>query len=124
MIWLLALVLGLNAVFFLFMIFRRFSRQRFFLQKDAARDRFRPVIDELASGERTLEEAASVLALGTTKAEHEAIYQLITAAITPENWERSSEALYLLGYVEEWSREAFGKREARDLLELALKKKV
>jgi HEAT repeat protein len=124
MIWLLALVLGLNAVFFLFMIFRRFSRQRFFLQKDAARERFRPVIDELASGERTLEEAASVLALGSTKAEREAIYQLIISAIQPENWERFSETLYLLGYVEEWSREAFGKRDGRELIELALKKKV
>src|SRR5262245_4364474 len=83
MLWLLALVLGLNAVFFLFMVFRRFSRQRFFLQKDAALERFHSVVDELGSGERTLEEAASVLALGSTKAEREAIYQLINAAIKP-----------------------------------------
>jgi HEAT repeat protein len=124
MLWLLALVLGLNAVFFMFMIFRRFSRQRFFLQKDAARERFHTVVEELGSGSRTLEEAASVLALGTTKAEREAIYQLVVHAITPESWERFSEALYLLGFVEEWSREAFGKREGRELLDLALKKKA
>jgi hypothetical protein len=124
MIWLLALVLGLNAVFFLFMIFRRFSRQRFFLQKDAARDRFQPVVQELSEGTRTLEQAASVLALGSTKAEREAIYQLITRGITADNWERFSEVLYLLGFVEEWARDAFGKREGRELLELALKKKL
>src|SRR5690349_11859494 len=124
MLWLLALVLGLNAVFFLFMVFRRFSRQRFFLQKDAALERFHSVVDELGAGERTLEEAASILALGSTKAERDAIYQLIVAAIKPENWERFSEMLYLLGYVDEWARAAFGKREARELLELALKKKT
>jgi HEAT repeat protein len=124
MIWLLALVLGLNAVFFLFMIFRRFSRQRFFLQKDAARERFHDLVAELGAGTRTLEEAAGILALGSTKAEREAIHQLIVNAIAPENWERLSEALYLLGFVEEWSREAFGKRDARELLELALKKKL
>lgn len=124
MIWLLALVLGLNAVFFLFMIFRRFSRQRFFLQKDAARERFRDVVKELGKGTRTQEEAVGVLALGSTRAEREAIYQLIQNEITPDNWDGLSEALYLLGFIEEWSRAAFGKRDARELIELALKKKV
>ena len=37
-LWLLALVVSLNLVFFLFVLYRRFSRQRFYAEKDAARE--------------------------------------------------------------------------------------
>jgi HEAT repeat protein len=114
--------MGLNAVFFLFILFRRFSRHRFFIQKDAARERFQSTVEDFAGGNLSLVEAAKVLSLASGAAEKEAIYQLIERRTRPETAERFSELLYLLGYVEAWAKAAFGKKTGQQLLELALKK--
>lgn len=120
-LWLLALVVGLNLVFFLFILFRRFARQRFFIQKDAARERFKSTIDRFVDGTLSIEEAAAVLSLGTSEAEREAIYQLASRADHSKS-EQIARLLYSLGFVDRWARQAFGKKLAKFLVEQSLKK--
>jgi HEAT repeat protein len=120
-LWLLALVFGLNCVFLLFILSRRLSRQRYFVQKDAAFERFESVIGDFARGELELEKAASVLSLASAAPEREAVYHLATRATTPENWESISKLLFLLGFVDEWANTAFGRKNAKQLVELSLK---
>lgn len=124
MLWALALVIGLNTVFFLFILSRRFSRQRYFVKKDSARERFHGTVAAFAAGESSLKEAAGVLSLASGAAEREAVYQLSGAAITQENWDRISQLMYVLGYAEEWAHAAFSRREAKKLIEISLKKQT
>ena len=43
-------IIGLNLVFFLFVLWRRLTRQSFFKEKDSAKERFRPVVQDLLAG--------------------------------------------------------------------------
>lgn len=122
-LWLLALVLGLNCVFLLFILSRRLSRQRYFVRKDAAVERFKDLIAQFANGDLDLEKAAAVLALASTTPEREAVYQLAAQATTPENWESITDLLFLLGFVDEWAKAAFGRKAGKRLVAISLKRK-
>src|SRR6266704_4723931 len=100
-------IIGLNLVFFSFVLWRRLSRQRFFNEKDAAKERFRPVVQDLLSGRLTPEQAITVLSEGTSKAEQEAIWSLLSSS-DAEGRLKCTLVLFGLGKVEEWSNEAFG----------------
>src|SRR3954470_6159863 len=72
-------IIGLNLVFFAFVLWRRLTRQRYFNEKDAARDRYRPVVQDVLSGKLTPQQAIVVLSEATSEAEKEAIWSLLNA---------------------------------------------
>ena len=114
--WLVVLVMSLNLVFFLFLIRRRLIRKRFFIQKDAARERYRDPVDAFSLGQVGTEQSAAAFGDAKSPAEREALAEMLFAASTPANAERVSELMFLLGMVEEWARSAFGKKTAKVLL--------
>ena len=113
-------IIGLNLVFFLFVLWRRLTRQRFFKEKDAAKARFRPVIQDLLSGDLTPEQAIVVLSRGTSDAEKDAIWSMLRD-IGAKGLQKSTFVLFGLGRVEEWSRQAFGRKRTAELLEMIKK---
>jgi len=110
-------IIGLNLVFFLFVLWRRLTRQRFFKEKDSAKARFRPVVENLLSGKLTVEQAIVVLSRGTAEAEKDAIWSLLSGFYV-EGRQKCTLVLYGLGRVEEWSREAFGRKRTAELLDM------
>jgi HEAT repeat protein len=110
-------IIGLNLVFFSFVLWRRLTRQRFFNEKDASKERFRPVVEDLLSGRLTPEQAIKVLSEGTSKAEKEAIWSLLSSSDV-EGRLKCTLVLFGLGKVEEWSNEAFGAKRTAELLEM------
>jgi len=110
-------IIGLNLVFFLFVLWRRLTRQRFFKEKDSAKARFRPVVENLLSGKLTVEQAIVVLSRGTSEAEKDAIWSLLSGFYV-EGRQKCTLVLYGLGRVEEWSRDAFGRKRTAELLDM------
>jgi HEAT repeat protein len=123
-LWLVVLVMSLNLVFFFFLLRRRIIRKRFFIQKDAARERYRDPINAFALGQLGIEQAAVALGDVKSAAEREAVAEMLFAASDPVKIERFSELLFLLGLVEEWSKVAFGRRAAKTLLGVFLGREV
>lgn len=108
-------IIGLNLVFFSFVLWRRLTRQRFFMEKDAARDRYRPVVQDLYAGKMTPEQAILVLSRATSQPEREAVAALLNVS-NPEHKVKATLVLFGLGKVELWSREAFGKKRGAELV--------
>lgn len=115
-LWLVLLVMSLNLVFLFFLLRRRLIRKRFFAQKDAARERYRDPVDAFVLGQIGLEQAAAALGDARSPAEREVVSEMLFAVSNPENTERISELLFLLGFVEEWAKVAFGRKAARELV--------
>lgn len=122
--WLVVLVMSLNLVFFLFLIRRRIIRKRFFIQKDAARERYRDPVDAFSLGQSGPEQTVSALGDAKSPAEREALAEMLLAASNPNNAERLAQLLFLLGLVEQWARTAFGKKTAKVLVGTFLGKTV
>lgn len=114
--WLVILVLSLNLVFLFFLLRRRLIRKRFFVQKDAARERYREPVDAFSLGQLDIEKTVAALGSARSVAEREALAEMVFATMNSDNAERISELLFLLGLVEEWARTAFGRKAARNLL--------
>jgi HEAT repeat protein len=110
-------IIGLNLAFFVFVLWRRLTRQRFFKEKDAAKNRFRPVIQDLLANKLTPEQAIVVLSRGTSRAEKDAIWSLVRST-GREDRLKCTLVLYGLGRIEEWSRQAFGRRRSTELLNM------
>jgi HEAT repeat protein len=119
-LWIAVLIGSLNLVFFFFLLHRRLARKRYFIEKDAARERYRDVIDGFAVGQLPLEQVAGVLADAKSRAEREVVYQKLFAAANPNNTKQISDLLFLLGFVEEWAKAAFPARAARRLIKASL----
>jgi HEAT repeat protein len=110
-------IIGLNLAFFVFVLWRRLTRQRFFKEKDAAKNRFRPVVQDLLAGKLTAEQAIIVLSRGTSRAEKDAIWSLLRS-VERDGRLKCTLVLFGLGRVEEWSRQAFGRRRTAELLNI------
>ena len=121
-LWLVILVASLNVLFLFFLIRRRLIRARFFVQKDAARQRYRDPVDAFALGQLGNEQAAAALGDAKTIAEREVLAEMLFAASNSANSDRVSELMFLLGLVEDWARAAFGKHRARRLLSVLVAK--
>jgi HEAT repeat protein len=113
-------IIGLNLVFFLFVLWRRLTRQSFFKEKDSARERFRPVVQDLLAGRLTPEQAIVVLSRGTSDAEKDAIWSLLHST-DPDGRMKCTLVLFGLGRVEQWSQAAFGRKRTSELLEMIKK---
>jgi HEAT repeat protein len=119
-LWLAVLITSLNVIFFFFLLHRRATRRRHFIEKDAAHDRYRDSIDGFALGQLQVDQVAVVLNDAKSAAEREVVYQMLFAASNPENTGRISDLLFLLGFVDQWARIAFGRKAAPDLVKSAL----
>ncbi len=119
-LWALFTVIIINVVFLIFVFFRRVKRKRYYKEKDAARIRFQPVVAELAANYITVEEAAEFLREAHAKVERDAVQELLFSAMTAENESRISQVFFVLGYVEQWSKKAFGRSRAARTIDAAL----
>lgn len=120
-LWLLFTVLSVNLVFLCFLFYRRISHNRYYIGKDAARERYRPVVNDFAAGRLTVERAAALLQDATSEAERDALEELLLAVARGENTVRVTELLFAVGFVERWARTAFGRKRARQLIQHALR---
>jgi hypothetical protein len=122
--WLVVLVMSLNVVFFFFMVRRRILRKRFYAMKDAARERYRDAVDAFALGQAGEQQAVTAFQDAKSPAEREVLAEMLFSAANPTNDGRISELLFVLGFVESWSRAALGKAATRDRIAVFAKKDV
>jgi hypothetical protein len=116
-LWLLVTILWINAVFLAFLVHRRVSRRRFFTIKDAARNRFSRIIQELNAGKTTFENAAMLLASAKLEPELEAVHDLLRPTMESE---AVTKLLFSIGSIERWARGAFGRMRAPAMVERAM----
>ncbi len=112
-------VIAINLVFLYFVFYRRLTRTRYLQAKDAAKVRFRPVIANFFGNAITVQNAADVLAEAETKAERDAIREMLFAGANEHNIQRVTELLQATAHVAEWARQAFGKKRGAQLLQKA-----
>lgn len=118
---LLSTVAAVNLAFLFFIVYRRFARRRFYLAKDAARERYSATINSFFDQNLSVEDATAVLLTGgQSKSEQAAIQELVLSRISADNVRRATELLFAIGLVERWMRQVFGKQRAAVLLECAL----
>jgi HEAT repeat protein len=123
--FILSLILGvisLNLIAFCFVFWRRFARQRQYVAKDSARTRYRPVVEDLWAGRSTMEATTALLQTAASRAERSGIESLLLEAPDAAARLKSSDLLFVFGSVERWSRNAFGRRRALELIASAVKK--
>lgn len=118
-IWLLVGVVAVNFVFLCFVFYRRFWRTRYFAAKDAARERYLPVVEDFIEERLTPEQTVSLLRQGETEAERDAIRDLLLDRIRPKTARRVTDVLLELDYVAKLARQAFGRSRAKRLIALA-----
>ena len=121
-LWLLVTVLVLNLVFLVFVFYRRAARNRYYRAKDAARERYRTVLSQFASGELTTEQAAEGLRGASGAAAQDAVQERLLASVDPANVAQVTELFFALGYVDRWARTAFGRSRAAQLKERSRRK--
>jgi len=119
-LWLLLMVVWVNVLFLCFVAFRRLSRKRYFEAKDGARERFGRVIDGVAEGEMTPDTASGVLR-NIGEPERDAVHELVFDRLLPVDAEKATDLLFLIGSVERWSRQAFGRKRAQAILMRAVR---
>jgi HEAT repeat protein len=120
--WLLATVVSVNLLFLMFIFYRRLGRKRYYEDKDAARSRYTRVISEFVDNEINVERAISLLEEASSRAEQDAVQEMLLAQEDANNAERISQVLFGLGYVERWSRQAFGRSRTKALIARSMKR--
>lgn len=115
-VWLVVAVTAINLVFLGSVVYRRVARGRYFRQKDEAKRRWEPVVEQFVRWELAQGEAAEKLAAGGSKAAQDAIREMLLARVTAETCDRITALFFALGAVERWARTAYGKRAAAVML--------
>jgi HEAT repeat protein len=120
-LWLLFTVVTVNVVFLCFLFYRRISHNRYYIGKDAARERYRPIVDDFAAGALNVDAAAALLQDATGQAERDALEEMLLAVAKDANTVRVTELLFAIGFVERWARTAFGRKRAQELIQHSLR---
>ncbi len=123
-LWLIAMVLGINALFLCLMFYRRVARRRYFESKDAARTRYAEPVAAFLENHLSVEHARDVFREATTKAEVDALQELLLAGASPASAQPVSELFFALGFVDRWAREAFGRRRAKPLVLASMRQEM
>jgi len=121
-LWLVATVLSVNLLFLMFIFYRRLGRKRYYEDKDSARSRYTRVISEFVDNEINVERAIALLEDASSKAEQDAVQEMLLAQEDANNAERISQVLFGLGFVERWSRKAFGRARTKPLMARSMKR--
>ena len=102
---------------FLFLIFyRRVTRRRYYVTKDAARARYRSIVARFTDGELGVNEAVAALTTANAPAHQDAINELLLARVTPQTAARITDLFYALGHIHRWTRAVFGRGRGSDRL--------
>lgn len=120
-LWLLFTVVSVNVVFLCFLFYRRISHNRYYIGKDAARERYQGIVQDFAEQRLTVEAAAALLQDASSEAEHDALEEMLLAVAKGDNSVRVTELLFAIGYVERWARTAFGRKRAQELIRHSLR---
>jgi hypothetical protein len=115
-LWMAVTVLALDLVFVLFIFRRRISRRLYYQKKDATIKQFSGEIRSFLIGNLSVEEIVAMLRTTRSRAGHSAIQELMLSGMTSENRHAVTSVFLQLGYIKEWTREAFGRRRAGQLL--------
>lgn len=121
-LWLTATVLGINALFFCFVFYRRVARKRYFEEKDAARARYTEPAQAFLDHQLSVDSACEIFREATARAELDALQHMLLAGVTAGNADEVSELFFALGYVDRWAAQAFGRRRARQLVLTSLRR--
>ena len=113
--WLAVAVLSFDSALVGFILYRRASRNRFYRLRDAAQGRFSGTLQAYLAGAITLEHATALLKT-VGRPEREAAKKVLLGAIHTRTSSAATELLLELGFVQEWSEQAFGKRRTRQIL--------
>lgn len=117
LLWAVALVLTLITAFLVFLARRRVQRHRYFLAKDQARLRYKPVIREGTAAGGNVAATLKMLITADGKPERDAVSEeLLKAATEPERMEAAVQLIYELRFVDEWAKQAYGKALAKALM--------
>src|SRR4051812_14370248 len=120
--WLLATVLSVNLLFLMFIFYRRLGRKRYYEDKDSARSRYTRVVSEFVDNEISVDRAVALLQEASTRAEHDAVQEMLLAQEDANNAERISQVFFGLGYVDRWARQVFGRARSKALLDRSMKR--
>lgn len=112
LVWLIVAVSAINLVFLCSVVYRRLARGRYFREKDEARRRWQPVVEQFVRWELSQAEAAEKLSAGTSEAARDAIREMLLARMTRETCDRITALFFALGAVEQWAQAAYGERAA------------
>jgi HEAT repeat protein len=118
LVWLITLVVSVNMLFLGSVLYRRLTRQRYFLEKDAAAERYRQVVADVVGGALNMDQGAALLGEARSKAERAAAEDALVAR-QRDDPEMVSRLLFALGYVHRWARVAFGPLRGRQVVEAA-----
>ena len=113
--WLACGVISIDLGLVIFILFRRAAHNRFYSRKDAAQRRYSVIIAECFGGKVSLERSALLLNAGGGP-EREAARTLLLGSIRATTQRQATDLLVALGFVQEWTEQAFGKRRAGELL--------
>jgi len=109
-VWLIVAVTAINLVFLGSVVYRRVVRGRYFREKDEARGRWQPVVEQFVRWELSQGEAAARLGEAKSEAAQDAVREMLLARTMPETCDRITALFFALGAAERWGRAAFGKR--------------
>jgi HEAT repeat protein len=121
-LWLLATVVSVNLLFLMFIFYRRLGRKRYYEDKDSARARYTRVISEFVDNEINVDRAVQLLKEASSRAEHDAVQEMLLAQEDANNAERISQVFFGLNYVDQWARQAFGRSRSKALLDRSMRR--
>jgi HEAT repeat protein len=114
--WMAFTVMAIDVVFVLFIFRRRITRRLYYQKKDATIKQFSGEIARFLAGTEPVEELMASLGGTRGKAARNAIQEMLMGGMTRENRQAVTGVFLRLGYIADWSKEAFGRRRARELL--------
>jgi hypothetical protein len=107
-------VLALDLILVMFILRRRFGRRLYYNKKDEATRQFEGPVQGFVAGDITVERLLSLLKTKHGQASRDAIRDLLLRQLAG-NRKAVTDVLFRLGYVDIWTKEAFGSRRARQL---------
>jgi hypothetical protein len=120
-LWIGLAVLSIDIAMVAFVFYRRVARQRYYAERDRAKTRFSPITEAFIAGRLAANDAIAAVQELRSSAERDALQQLLLTGMTRTNQSNITDLLVQLGYVRRWTRETFGKRRSRELLDHLMK---
>ena len=111
-VWLVVAVVAINLVFLCSVVYRRLAHSRYYRQKDEARRRWQPVVEQFVRWDLTQGDAAEKLSQVVSEAEQDAAREMLLERMAPDTADRITALLFALGAVDRWAKTAFGGRAA------------
>jgi HEAT repeats len=115
-LWIALGVLAIDVSLVIYILRRRLSRWLYYNRKDAVAKQSGGIVRQLVTGELSPAGFAIKLQSRRAAAERDAIRDLLLDGLAGDSRKTVTEALFRLGYIKRWAREAFGRRRTKELL--------